>query len=365
MRWKGDCRHFEGVKPCRFSSECHHCGKYLPWRSTCLIIKLAAKGDVLRTTPLAFALKQQDPDRKITWLTDPDAAPLLYGNSSIDELLCYDEASLTQLSAQSFDRLICLDKEPRAAALASILESDIKCGFGWHPSGYLIPLDKRSGYLYDLGLSDDLKFRENQKSYQQIVIEAAGLKYSGQGYQYSLGRDEATRADEYLAKLARNKSKLPLIGLNTGVGRAFPTKSWPAANFIGLAKLLKKEKVGVPVILGGPLEKDLVKLISRSVPGVLTTSCELDLRHFAALISRMNVLVSADSLAMHLGIALGRKVIALFGPTCPQEIDLYGKGEKLAAKADCSPCYRQSCLDAKCMSGISPGEVLAAIKRNL
>jgi len=364
MRWKNDCRHFKGGRPCGYSRECSGCKVYNAWKSSCLIIKLAAKGDVLRTTPLASALKQENPNRKITWLTDADALPLLMNNPSIDDLLCYDAASLTQLSAQSFDRIICLDKEPRAAALASILESDKKAGFGWHPKGYLVPLDKRSRYLYDMGLSDDLKFRVNGKSYQQLVIEAAGLKYVGQGYQYVVTQDEDRWAGEYLSKLSGNKRGLTLIGLNTGVGRAFPTKAWPVQNFVQLARLIKKEKTGQAVIMGGPSERELVGKISKSVAGALASSCDLDLRHFAALISRMDILVSADSLAMHLGIALGKKVLALFGPTCSQEIELYGRGERISAGAACSPCYRQSCPDLKCMAGISPGVVLAAIKRN-
>lgn len=365
MRWKSDCRYFAGARPCKQSSECAGCNTYRPWKEICLIIKLAAKGDVLRTTPLSSALKQRHPNMKITWLTDQDAAPLLYNNPTIDELLCFNAASLTQLSAQSFDRLICLDKEPRAAALASILEADKKTGFGWDPKGYLVPLDKRSRYLYDLGLSDDLKFKVNRKSYQQLVIESVGLKYSNQKYEYILTPEESLWARGYLTKLMKNKNRLPLIGLNTGVGRAFPTKAWPADSYARLAASLKKEKIGQPVLLGGPDERVLVKKIAQQVPGTIVIPADLDIRQFAALISLMEVLVSADSLAMHLGIALKKKVIALFGPTCEQEIDLYGRGEKLTAGTECSPCYRPSCPDLKCMAGISPGDVRAAVKRNI
>lgn len=365
MTWRTDCRHFEGYRPCRVGLQCRGCPGYSAWRKRCLIIKLAAKGDVLRTTPLALALKQGDPGLQITWLTDPDAAPLLENNPTIDRLLCYGPEALTQLSAESFDRIICLDKEPRAAGLASVLEAERKTGFGWDPLGCLIPLDRGSRYLYDLGLSDHLKFRVNHKSYQQLVIEAAGLDYRGQTYQYQATPEETEWADRYLKKLLGRKAGRPLIGLNTGVGRVFPTKAWPEQHFAELAKAIHRRRLGLALVLGGPDEKALVSQIVRAVPGALAVSCALDLRQFAAVISRLELLASSDSLAMHLGIALGVKVIALFGPTCQQEIDLYGRGEKLTAGADCSPCYRTSCPEAKCMSGISSEEVLAAIKRNL
>lgn len=314
---------------------------------------------------MALALKQKYPGSKITWLTDADAAPLLYNNPSVDELLGYDFYFLTQLSVERFDRIICLDKEPRAAGLASILAGRRKYGFGWDPKGALVPLNKESRYLYDLGLSDRLKFQINQKSYQQLIIEAAGLEYTGQKYQYRETPEESQWAGAYLSNLFRRGTGLPLIGLNTGVGRAFPTKAWPVENYARLARSINQEKIGRAIILGGPGEKVLVKKISHLVPGIFASPCDLSLRRFAALISRLDIIVSADSLAMHLGIALERKVIALFGPTCSQEIDLYGRGEKLDLRLDCSPCYKTSCAGAKCLAGISQEDVLAAVKRNL
>jgi heptosyltransferase-2 len=92
---------------------------------------------------------------------------------------------------------------------------------------------------------------------------------------------------------------------------------------------------------------------------------ELDLRQFASVISKLDVLVSADTLAMHLAIALGIKTVALFGPTCAQEIDLYGRGIKIESKADCSPCYRSRCDEKICMAGISPESVMTAVKQLL
>jgi heptosyltransferase-2 len=365
MTWRTDCRHFEGDRPCRISRQCRGCPGYQAWKGRCLIIKLAARGDVLRTTPLGLALKQTEPNLQLTWLTDPDAAPLLEHNGSIDRLLCYGPDSLAQLSAESFDRIICLDKEPRAAGLASILEADRKSGFGWDPLGCLIPLDRNSRHIYDLGLSDRLKFKVNQKSYQQLVIEAAGLEYRRQPYQYRLTGEETEWAGRYLKKLLGKKAGLPLIGLNTGVGRAFPTKAWPERHFISLAREIRRRKMGLALVLGGPDEKSLVAEIARAAPGAFAVSCGLTLRQFGALVSRLDLLVSADSLAMHLGIALERKVVALFGPTCSQEIDLYGRGEKLSAGADCAPCYRRECPETKCLSGLEPERVLGSVARCL
>lgn len=41
-----------------------------------LIVKLAAIGDVLRTTPLLSGLKRAYPQSHITWVVDKEALPL-------------------------------------------------------------------------------------------------------------------------------------------------------------------------------------------------------------------------------------------------------------------------------------------------
>ena len=47
---------------------------------------------------------------------------------------------------------------------------------------------------------------------------------------------------------------------------------------------------------------------------------------------------------MHLAIAQKIPVVTFFGPTCPQEIELYGRGKKIIANDDCLPCYKCECI---------------------
>jgi len=68
--------------------------------SKILIIKLAysetldqeigrtpSLGDVIRTTPILWALKEKFPESHITWLVSEDALPLLQGNKLVDRVL--------------------------------------------------------------------------------------------------------------------------------------------------------------------------------------------------------------------------------------------------------------------------------------
>ena len=69
---------------------------------------------------------------------------------------------------------------------------------------------------------------------------------------------------------------------------------------------------------------------------------------------------------MHIAIALKKHVVAFFGPTCEQEIDLYGRGEKIVTDYSCSPCYLKKCnIDPTCMEAMKSSTVINAIIRQL
>ena len=74
------------------------------------------------------------------------------------------------------------------------------------------------------------------------------------------------------------------------------------------------------------------------------------------MVDACDMLFCGDTMAMHVAIALQKGVVGFFGPTCPQEIDLYGLGEKLISTAGCSPCYRRQCDQQDACVGEIPTE---------
>ncbi len=106
------------------------------------------------------------------------------------------------------------------------------------------------------------------------------------------------------------------------------------------------------------------EIIHARLPHVTNARTDNSIRQFQALIGRCDLIVSGDSLGMHLAIAEKRPVVVLFGPTCPQEIELYGRGEKIVSPLACAPCYRAECdRGPTCMQAIEPETVVAAVKR--
>ena len=82
--------------------------------------------------------------------------------------------------------------------------------------------------------------------------------------------------------------------------------------------------------------------------------------------ARAALLVSNDSGAMHMGAALQRPQIALFGSSNPawtSPLNPHGIVEYLGL--DCGPCYKRSCPlgHTNCLVNIDPARVLETARK--
>jgi heptosyltransferase-2 len=332
-----------------------------------LIIKLAAAGDVLRTTPILRGIKKKYPQSFITWITEREAVDLLNGNNYIDRLLVYDLPDIERLKAERFDVLICLDKETEAIVLANQVKAKKKFGFGFDPkTGNVIPFNRESHYAWELGLSDELKFKNNKKSYPQLIFEMAKLEYSNDEYILNISETDKEYAQNLLNRIgiARNR---PIIGLNTGAGSRFDNKAWTERGLAELIRLIRANTDASVFLLGGPKENQLNARIASQVGDLAhNIGCYHSLGQFVAIVDACSLVVSGDTVALHIAIALKKFTVAIFGPTCDKEVELYGRGIKIISPIDCRPCYKKQCTrDINCMDLIKPEEVFTAVQKLL
>jgi ADP-heptose:LPS heptosyltransferase len=362
---KPDCLFFRGDKPCAENRRCDGCSSFRPFPMRILIIKCRAQGDVLRTTPILPALKKKYPGSFIAWLVDAESLPLLAHNPFIDRLYPFDLEGSLALLREKYDVVVSLDKEPGPTALATAISAPQKVGFGLNEFGNLDVFNAASDYAFRLGVDDELKFYRNRKTYQEIIHEAAELPFAHDEYVFELPGEARERPARFFRR-HRIPARKPAIGLNTGAGTKFATKQWPVENYVRLASLLSGTLGAGVFLLGGPRERDFNGAVARRLRGrVYDTGTDNSLADFAGFLDRMDVVVSSDTLGMHLAIALRKKVVALFGPTCPQEIDLYGRGVKLFAGLECAPCYKPTCSHGDCLKAISPEAVFQEVRQLL
>ena len=365
-RVRFDCRHFVGDRPCRLHKaegvKCQTCSYYDPVKTRVLVIKLGAMGDVLRTTSILPALNNRYDSPHITWVTVRESLGLLENNPWIHSLMAVESASLARLFTETYDLVLNPETAKESAALASMARGKEKKGFGLAPEGYVFPLNQGAEEIFQMGLFDDVK-KANRKTYEQLICQLSGLPFGRVSPVLHLTQ-ENLRFGEAFRKKRRLQSSKPVIGLNTGGGGRWPLKQWTTKGFVELARRLI-DRVGAQVLLfGGPEEKETNRrILSQAKGNVVDTGCSNSTREFAALLNLCDVVVTGDSLAMHIALALGRRVVVLFGPTSAAEIDVYDRGQKVMAEMDCLCCYRQSCdRSPNCMESLSVDTVFHAVE---
>ena len=357
LPYRTDCRHFRGEKPCLHGEDCRGCEHYSRPEPRILIVKLDALGDVLRTTPLLRALHRGYDAPFIEWLVTPAGVALLDNNPMIDRVLPYGVASIMPLQVESFDLVLSLDKTPRAAGLAMLVDAEDKRGFGLNPHGNIYPLNAGAHYAFRLGLCDELKFRQNERTYQDVIFECAGLQFAGEDYVFGL-TDQAKAFQQRFVERHGLPSR-GIVGVNCGGSAAFANKMWAAEQIVEFVRHVRPHLAAPVLLYGSHPEADKMAAVVDAAPdAVLHTGLDNSLQEFAALVGLAEVVVTGDSLGMHLALAQARKVVALFGPTCAQEIELYGRGKRIVSPASCVPCYRRACEQSPtCMEAISADEV--------
>ncbi|MBU0501854.1 MAG: glycosyltransferase family 9 protein [Candidatus Margulisbacteria bacterium] len=318
-----------------------------------LIIKLGAIGDVLRTTSALKGLREKYSPACLDWLTSEVAKEVLLHNPLIDHLYTWPEKK----RLKPYDLVIGLEDELKVREFVSkISQEEILGAFadGYTPSSWF---DMSAISRFGLEKANELK-RLNKKTFQEHLGELLGVRYGG--YVFQLTPEEIEYGRNFVKGLGIGRGKR-IIGVNTGAGKRWQMKALGIEKTIELIKILSKELGVASLILGGKEEEQRNQIIAKET--VMPSAGVHSIRHFAAIINQCEVVVTSDSLAMHLAIALGKKLVVFFGPTSATEIELYGLGEKIQPQMDCLVCYRKTC-DKKpsCMAGLSLAEIVEVIK---
>ncbi|HVQ41963.1 MAG TPA: glycosyltransferase family 9 protein [Vicinamibacterales bacterium] len=171
------------------------------------------------------------------------------------------------------------------------------------------------------------------------------------------------RAAQLLGSAAR-----PLIGVHVSGGRE--SKQWHLDRFAQVARTLARDHGATIVLTGSTGDRPLVDAVRAQLSdvAVVDVTGQLNLPELAAVLSRLDLLVTGDTGPMHLASAVDTPLVALFGPSDPAR---YGPASSrqivLRVQLPCSPCGQvrlppERCRGhvPDCMDGIQVAAVVAA-----
>lgn len=336
-----------------------------------LIVKPSSLGDVVMTLPALALLRATYPDAELGWFVNTEFAPLLDGHPMLAHVHAWDRGRRGSFTgfvrgASSLRRVL---REVRHVGY------DVAYDFqGLLRSGVIT---KRSGARERIGFADARElspvFYTDKRTVPDGAVHAVD-RYRAlvdpactSDVTFSLGIDDATRndMDRLLGDLGLGDGER-FVAINPAA--RWPSKRWPLERFGRVAAWIHEQAGLRSVCVGAAsFRKDARVVVEAGGEAAFDATGRTSLKELAALLERADFLVTNDSGPMHVAVAVGTPVVALFGPTDPRKIGPYGDGhEVVRVPVDCAPCSKRDCPERPpCIDMIDVDMVVAACGRML
>jgi lipopolysaccharide heptosyltransferase II len=314
-----------------------------------LIIKPGAIGDLIQMTPVIRALKAKYPAAGITLVVGSTVtAELFKFDPLVNETIIFDKKDVNR-TVRSFLELWRRLRRTKFDLLLQFQRSNLKA---WLLASAAFP-------CRTLVYHKARKRTVHAVSNYLETLAPLGIATRDLDLKLSTGPDDKLFAKELVTRLGALHK--PLIALNPGASH--PIKQWSTEQFALLADLLTEKLSAQVVLVGGTIDVPLAEEIvakSRTKPVVLAGKTSL--LQLGAVLEQCAVLVSGDTGPMHMGTAVGTRVVGLFGATDPLRTGPVGPGHTVVQAGDvaCVPCKSLTCSHAvylKCMKNITPESV--------
>lgn len=329
-----------------------------------LVIQTAFLGDVILSTPFFRALAQVFPDAQVDALTVPQTKIVFRHLPGVRRVWTMDKGSLIRKTADLFRLVRGLRAERYDAAFS--LQLHATSSFLMAASG----IRTRIGFRRQKGLTHPVappKGLHMRRRYLTLLSPFTERTFDDRTeLRWSAAEDSA--AEAVIAPLRRAGGAL--VGL--APGSVWPTKRWPETHYAALARLLSAEGMAL-VAVGGPEDRGLCASVLEGT-GSRSLNCAgaLSVLESAAVLGRLDALVTNDSAPLHMADAAGTDVIAIFGPT----VRRFGCApwrpgdEILEQDLACRPCSRHGgrrCPEGhfRCMLDTTPEAVAERVRLHI
>ncbi|MFN8388679.1 MAG: glycosyltransferase family 9 protein [Bdellovibrionota bacterium] len=340
------------------------------------VVAITRLGDMLQASPTFAGLKRENPDSKITVVIDKQFAQICAGIPGIDEVFVLDLSMVVRCIHRGGDGIVeayrYVDR-----MVKDLQEREFDFVLNMSSSAYTALLLKMMGAAENRGwLADDEGFRlitdpwamlfaafvyHSNREYNGLNLVdifrcAAGVKDHPLHLVYHPTEEERTKGAEIVAA-QQLTGKGPLIGIQAGASQE--KRQWPPSHFAELSRILIEKLDARILFVGSPSEEWIFADVQKRVPHSNLGSAmgKTTFGELGAVLEKLDVLITGDTGPMHMAVAVGKPVVALFlASALGFETGPYSAGNFiLQPQIACNPCNPNfPCARPDCHGQITP-----------
>jgi heptosyltransferase I len=275
-----------------------------------LVVRLGSLGDIVHTFPAVAALRESFPPAEIIWLTHARYKLLVQSSGLASRIWTTNTRSMSSLMqtireirAASFDTAIDYQGLWKSASLPFLAGVKRRVGFSREsvrefgvPLLYTDRVHATSAHVAD----------QNGE-----LSKCAGAKNAVANFRLDPPPLQPGELPEYL----RSDDRTSYVVLSPGGG--WRSKCWPPERFGALCKKIFESLSLRCLINYGPGEEDLASKVRAASGDADPVFFNGELASLMPLLRGAACIVGGDTGPLHLAVALGTPVVALFGPTDP------------------------------------------------
>ncbi len=330
-----------------------------------LLIRPDHLGDLVMTTPVLQALREQVPNAHITMMVGPWSSAVVERHTALNQLITCPFPGFqraTQKPLEPYKLLLKIARELRHEHYDMAI--NLRPDFWWGAALlYLARISHRIGYAIEPGtpfLTQALPFSSAEHStISNLRLTSAGLQTLGytpliEPYtpeRYPLHFKPTTEEQQWVAERLLNagiEQADPVVVIHPGTGGG--VKLWRTEAWSRIANTLTtKQILPTPtriVLTGNPKERPMLEEIAQGMPTSLLLMTNMTVGQLAALLAHAQLVLGVDNGPLHLATAQGTPTLRLFGPTDTHIFGPWGLPERhvvIASNQKCPSCPAIPC----------------------
>ncbi|MBP9838141.1 MAG: glycosyltransferase family 9 protein [Proteobacteria bacterium] len=349
-----------------------------------LVLAITRIGDLLQASPTFAGMKEEDPDCEITVLVEKQTEAICRGIPNIDHVHVLDLSMLVrsvhrggegivegyeyvdnmieELRSKGYDMILNMSSSPYTALMMKMIDAPKKRGWLADDEGYRLITDHWAMLIAAFVFHSNRDF--NSINLVDIIRCSAEVKKHPLKLEFVTKQNEKEFAEEFFTK-NNIVNDGPILALQAGASQE--KRQWSPKLFAKLTKILVEELNARIIFTGSPSEAPIVEQILQHYqsPRIVSAVGKTNLGQLAAILEKADLLITGDTGPMHLSVAVGKPVVAVFlASALCFETGPYSKGNFVIQPIiECSPCNPNfSCYKTDCHDHVTP-EMIAFLTK--